>query len=80
MAPKKVRCPNCKAPSAWEDNPWRPFCSERCRLLDLGQWLSGNYAIPGEKAESQNSPNSEDSPDSEDSEDSDAKVIPFRRV
>lgn len=28
------------------DNPWRPFCSERCRLIDLGDWLTGKHAIP----------------------------------
>jgi uncharacterized protein len=27
---------------------WKPFCSERCRLIDLGRWLSGNYRVPGE--------------------------------
>jgi hypothetical protein len=32
----------------WEGNPFRPFCSERCRLLDLGQWAEGSYAIPAE--------------------------------
>jgi len=31
-------------------SPWRPFCSERCRLLDLGEWLSERRAIPGEDA------------------------------
>jgi endogenous inhibitor of DNA gyrase (YacG/DUF329 family) len=31
-------------------SPWRPFCSERCHLLDLGEWLSGRRAIPGEEA------------------------------
>jgi len=31
-------------------NPWRPFCSERCRLLDLGAWLFERHAIPGEQA------------------------------
>ncbi|RPJ85506.1 MAG: DNA gyrase inhibitor YacG [Acidobacteria bacterium] len=27
---------------------WRPFCSERCKLLDLGRWLEGSYRVPGE--------------------------------
>lgn len=40
-------CPGCGAPAAaGADNPWRPFCSERCRLADLGQWFAGRYAIP----------------------------------
>ncbi|MBI3075558.1 MAG: DNA gyrase inhibitor YacG [Deltaproteobacteria bacterium] len=47
----KVRCPWCRAETAWEGNPWRPFCSERCRLLDLGAWASGRYAIPGPPVE-----------------------------
>jgi endogenous inhibitor of DNA gyrase (YacG/DUF329 family) len=32
----------------WESAPFRPFCSERCRLIDLGAWLSGQRAIPGD--------------------------------
>ncbi len=40
------RCPICQA-SPPEDH-WRPFCSERCKLVDLGRWLGGVYAIPGE--------------------------------
>ncbi len=38
-------CPICGEPAAWDDNPDRPFCSERCRLIDLGQWSSESYAI-----------------------------------
>jgi len=34
----------------WETAPFRPFCSERCRLIDLGAWLSEQRAIPGESA------------------------------
>ena len=30
------------------DSKWRPFCSERCKLADLGRWLSGDYRIPAE--------------------------------
>lgn len=33
------------------DNRSRPFCSDRCQLLDLGRWLDGTYAVPGEPAE-----------------------------
>ena len=40
-------CPHCGKPAPWEANPWRPFCSERCRLTDLGNWASGAYRIPG---------------------------------
>jgi len=40
-------CPTCRKSSALDPgNPWRPFCSERCKLIDLGAWASGRYAIP----------------------------------
>jgi endogenous inhibitor of DNA gyrase (YacG/DUF329 family) len=32
------------------DPAWRPFCSERCKLVDLGRWLSGDYRVAGEPA------------------------------
>lgn len=44
----KVKCPKCGKVSPWEGNAWRPFCSERCKMVDLGAWVSGDYAIPGE--------------------------------
>lgn len=44
-----VTCPTCKKETTWEDNPFKPFCSERCRLIDLGKWASEEYRIPGEK-------------------------------
>lgn len=40
------KCPTCKNEIKWDDNPFRPFCSERCRLVDLGAWSSGDYSIP----------------------------------
>jgi endogenous inhibitor of DNA gyrase (YacG/DUF329 family) len=51
MEGKKTRCPVCKKEAAWDSNPFRPFCSERCRLIDLGKWASEGYRIPGEKKE-----------------------------
>jgi endogenous inhibitor of DNA gyrase (YacG/DUF329 family) len=46
---KSVPCPTCKRAIIWsEQYPWRPFCSERCRLVDLGAWLANAHAIPGE--------------------------------
>jgi endogenous inhibitor of DNA gyrase (YacG/DUF329 family) len=42
------RCPQCGVPVSWDGNPDRPFCSERCRLIDLEGWLGERYAIPGE--------------------------------
>lgn len=42
-----VACPQCKRLSEYSAaNKYRPFCSERCRLIDLGQWASENYRIP----------------------------------
>jgi len=41
-----MKCPRCGTETEFEGNPHRPFCSERCRLIDLGRWLSGDYAIP----------------------------------
>jgi endogenous inhibitor of DNA gyrase (YacG/DUF329 family) len=32
------------------DARWRPFCSERCKMADLGRWLSGDYSVPDEPA------------------------------
>jgi len=41
-----VVCPKCRKPVKWEGNDYRPFCSERCQLLDLGAWAEGGYSIP----------------------------------
>ena len=47
--PARLPCPTCKREIAWsEEFPWRPFCSERCKLVDLGAWLTNAHAIPGE--------------------------------
>jgi len=46
----KIKCPFCKKYAVWEDNPWRPFCSERCRNLDLGKWFDEDYRVAGESA------------------------------
>lgn len=44
----RVPCPNCRTPVDWTvDTPWRPFCSERCRMVDLGAWLQESNTIPG---------------------------------
>lgn len=41
-------CPTCGEPAEWENNPYRPFCSERCQLIDLGRWASEDYAVEDE--------------------------------
>ena len=41
-----VQCPRCKRKISYEGNPYRPFCGERCKSVDLGNWLSESYRIP----------------------------------
>ncbi|MBX3334641.1 MAG: DNA gyrase inhibitor YacG [Nitrospira sp.] len=42
-----MTCPLCHRPTTWEENPWRPFCCERCQMTDLGTWAAERYRIPG---------------------------------
>jgi len=45
----KVKCPTCKKELFWSDKEeHRPFCCERCKLIDLGEWASENHRIPTE--------------------------------
>lgn len=47
-----VNCPRCGAQVKWSaENRYRPFCSERCKLIDLGDWAMERYRVPveGEK-------------------------------
>lgn len=46
-----VRCPQCGKTAEYEGNDFRPFCSERCRLIDFGAWADEEYALPAEHAE-----------------------------
>jgi len=41
------RCPICRSLAQGDANPYRPFCSERCQLVDLGGWTTERYRIPG---------------------------------
>jgi uncharacterized protein len=44
---KPIKCPQCGLLTFYSpQNPFRPFCSERCRTIDLGEWASGKYSIP----------------------------------
>jgi len=45
------RCPTCRAVVRWTGNAYRPFCSERCQLIDLGSWATEKYRIPGAPSE-----------------------------
>jgi uncharacterized protein len=44
-----VVCPTCKIKFNYYSSEFRPFCCEKCRLIDLGQWLSESYTVPVEK-------------------------------
>jgi endogenous inhibitor of DNA gyrase (YacG/DUF329 family) len=47
-----VKCPTCRRPVEWsEASPYRPFCSDRCRLIDLGAWLGEQHRIPDESVD-----------------------------
>ena len=49
---KPFPCPNCKkAISLGTDNEWRPFCSERCRMIDLGDWINESNKIAAEQTD-----------------------------
>lgn len=43
-----VKCPNCGKEAVYEGNEFRPFCSERCKLLDFGAWADEEYNLPTE--------------------------------
>ena len=48
-----VVCPNCGCDVPWgPQSPYRPFCSKRCRLIDLGDWLDGSNRIAGQELDS----------------------------
>jgi uncharacterized protein len=45
-----VACPTCRKPARWSpENKYRPFCSDRCRLIDLGEWAGEGHRIPGDR-------------------------------
>lgn len=48
--PRTFPCPRCGEASTWETNEFRPFCSERCKLIDLGAWASDEYKVPTQDA------------------------------
>jgi hypothetical protein len=54
---REVACPTCGKPVPWaEASQWRPFCSERCRLIDLGEWIDETRRIPAQDEELQDRP------------------------
>lgn len=53
MSETIVQCPTCNQPVTWNDAAtWRPFCSERCKLIDLGDWASEKHRVAGEDLQS----------------------------
>ena len=45
----KVKCPRCGTLVNWQGNPDKPFCSQKCRTVDLGRWASEEFRIAGDK-------------------------------
>ncbi len=41
-----ITCPECGRKVPWQNNRFRPFCSSRCKQIDLGRWLNEEYALP----------------------------------
>ena len=49
----KLNCPTCKSSIVWnKKNPSKPFCSERCKLIDLGEWADESYTIASQTVHS----------------------------
>jgi uncharacterized protein len=46
-----VKCPRCGRETEYEGNEFRPFCSERCKLLDFGAWANEQFSMPSESSE-----------------------------
>jgi endogenous inhibitor of DNA gyrase (YacG/DUF329 family) len=57
---REVACPSCRRKAPWQGNPHRPFCSERCRLLDLAAWADERYRIPGDPISAESDENGDD--------------------
>jgi len=53
---RTVRCPTCRQETSWEQNLYRPFCSDRCRIVDLAAWADERYRIPGDPVPPEGSP------------------------
>ncbi len=46
----KIKCAYCGKQTQWEGNEFRPFCSERCRMIDFGSWIDEEYRVPDENS------------------------------
>ncbi|MFZ9611028.1 MAG: DNA gyrase inhibitor YacG [Methylococcales bacterium] len=60
--PITVKCPTCKSTVSWiAEQQYKPFCCERCKLIDLGEWVMEEKRIPGESLKLENDDDEEDS-------------------
>lgn len=50
--PLVAKRPNCRTETPWENNPHRPFCSDRCQRIDLGAWTEERYKVRGDAVDS----------------------------
>lgn len=67
MTKRSITCPQCGGPSEWSaENSSRPFCSERCRLIDLGAWANEEYQIATQSSEEANDYSTGDEPGARD--------------
>jgi len=56
---KTVACPRCGRQAAFSpENKWRPFCSERCRMIDLGKWAAEDYRVADNEKPADDDPSS----------------------
>lgn len=68
MSPEKqltrVNCPHCGKEVTWSpESRWRPFCSEKCKLIDLGEWFDENRKIPEQQEPAKPFPKADESSD-----------------
>jgi hypothetical protein len=59
--PEAPICPYCRRRPGVPE--WKPFCSDRCKMADLGQWLSGAYRVPGAPATDDNADDTDSTSD-----------------
>ena len=55
-----MKCPTCGKETSYQGNPFRPFCSGRCKLVDLGKWATDVYRVPSEEQPTNETPANED--------------------
>jgi endogenous inhibitor of DNA gyrase (YacG/DUF329 family) len=57
MGTPRVRCPTCQRELDWSEQfPFRPFCSERCKMVDLGAWFAEEHKLPGDPVDDLENP------------------------